>query len=119
VTHEKIAAIENRRQLVDAVQRKADAITRILGDVRITLDSVAEQKAMVDHVFAELARLGTHARGARHDESTTSRAGCSQPNRGERPPDSRTRGERGAEDGLTLPAPLEVEHDCPLLWSHG
>jgi len=29
----------------------------ILGDVQITLDSVSEQKAMVDHVFAELARI--------------------------------------------------------------
>ena len=29
----------------------------ILGDVQITLESVSEQKAMVDHVFAELARI--------------------------------------------------------------
>lgn len=39
------------------MQRKADTIRHILGDVQITLDSVSEQKAMVDHVFAELARL--------------------------------------------------------------
>ena len=56
-TQEKIAAIESRRQLVDDVQRKADAIGHILGDVRITLDSVGEQKAMIDHVFGELARF--------------------------------------------------------------
>ena len=56
-TQEKIVAIESRRQLVDAVQRKADTITHLLGDVQITLESVSEQKAMVDHVFAELARL--------------------------------------------------------------
>ena len=56
-TQERIAAIENRRQLVDDVQRKADTIMTILGDVQITLDSVSEQKAMVDHVFAELARI--------------------------------------------------------------
>jgi hypothetical protein len=29
----------------------------MLGDVQIRLDSVSEQKAMVDHVFAELAHL--------------------------------------------------------------
>ena len=57
VTHERIVAIENRRQLVDDVQRKADTIMNLLGDVQITLDSVSEQKAMVDHVFAELARI--------------------------------------------------------------
>jgi hypothetical protein len=56
-TQEKIVAIESRRQLVDAVQRKADTITHLLGDVQITLESVSEQKAMVDHVFAELGRL--------------------------------------------------------------
>jgi chromosome segregation protein len=56
-THERIVAIENRRHVVDDVQRKADTITNILGDVQITLDSVSEQKAMVDHVFAELARI--------------------------------------------------------------
>jgi uncharacterized protein YoxC len=42
---------------VDDVQRKADTIRHILSDVQITLDSVSEQKAMVDHVFAELSRL--------------------------------------------------------------
>jgi len=56
-THERIVVIENRRQVVDDVQRKADTIMNILGDVQITLDSVSEQKAMVDHVFAELARI--------------------------------------------------------------
>ena len=56
-TEEKILVIENRRQLVDDVQRKADAIMNIVGDVHITLDSISEQKAMVDHVFAELARI--------------------------------------------------------------
>jgi uncharacterized protein YoxC len=50
-------AIENRRELVDDVQRKADMIMTILGDVQITLESVAERKAMVDHVFGELARI--------------------------------------------------------------
>jgi uncharacterized protein YoxC len=56
-TQERIVAIENRRQVVDDVQRKADTIMNVLGDVQITLDSVSEQKAMVDHVFAELARI--------------------------------------------------------------
>ena len=42
---------------MDDVQRKADTIRHILVDVQITLDSVSEQKAMVDHVFAELSRL--------------------------------------------------------------
>jgi acid phosphatase class B len=50
-------AIESRRQLIDDVQRKTDMITHMLGDVQIRIDSVSEQKAMVDHVFAELAHL--------------------------------------------------------------
>ena len=61
-TQEKIVAIESRRQLVDAVQRKADTITHLLGDVQITLESVSEQKAMVDHVFAELGGSSTSSR---------------------------------------------------------
>ncbi len=56
-TEEKILVIENRRQLVDDVQRKADTIVHMLGDVQLTLESVGEQKAMIDHVFGELARL--------------------------------------------------------------
>ena len=39
------------------MQRKADTIVHMLGDVQITLESVGEQKAMIDHVFGELARL--------------------------------------------------------------
>ena len=76
---EKIVAIEGRRQLIDDVQRKADTIRHILGDVQITLDSVSEQKAMVDHVFAELARLDVRRAGsARHDASAGGRAGCGE-----------------------------------------
>src|SRR4029453_11823614 len=56
-TQNRIVAIESRRQLVDDVQRKADTIVHMLGDVQITLESVGEQKAMIDHVFGELARL--------------------------------------------------------------
>ena len=56
-TREEVAVIERRRPVVDEVARAAAAITHTLEDMRVALDSLAEQKAMVDHVFGELARL--------------------------------------------------------------
>ena len=56
-TSEKIADIEKRSEAVAEVRRKADAVTHLLDDVRVTLDTVSEQKALIDHVSEKLARL--------------------------------------------------------------
>jgi chromosome segregation ATPase len=54
---EKIADVERRGAAVEEVRRKADAVTRLLDDVRVTLDTMGEHKAMIDHVAEALARI--------------------------------------------------------------
>jgi chromosome segregation ATPase len=53
----KIGDVEARGGAIDDVRRRCDAVIRLLDDMRITLDTVGEQKAMVDHVAENLARL--------------------------------------------------------------
>ena len=51
---------------MDDVRRKADAVTGLLDDMHVALDTIAEQKTMFDHVAEQLARLDevlTEARG--------------------------------------------------------
>jgi DNA repair ATPase RecN len=56
-TDDKLADVERRSATVDEVRRKADAVARLLDDVHVTLNTVGEQKAMIDHVSEMLARL--------------------------------------------------------------
>ena len=56
-TDERIVVIDARRKLVDEVQTKANAIVHLLDDVRINLETLGEQKAVVDHVAEKVAQL--------------------------------------------------------------
>ena len=56
-TDERMAAIDGRRKLVDEVQTKANAIVHLLDDVRINLESLGEQKAVVNHTAEKVAQL--------------------------------------------------------------
>ena len=56
-TQETIAAIEARRRNVEEVLSKTTMISNLLGDVRVNLESVGEQKAVVDHIVDRLAKL--------------------------------------------------------------
>jgi chromosome segregation ATPase len=65
-TDEKLNDVERRSVAVEDVRRKADAVVRLLDDVRVTLDTVSEQKAVADHVTEMLAQFEdaiTEARG--------------------------------------------------------
>ena len=53
----KTADVEARGAVVNDVRRKADAVVCLLDDIRVTLDTVSEQKAMIDHVAEHLVRL--------------------------------------------------------------
>ena len=53
----KTADVESRGAVVNDVRRKADAVVCLLDDIRVTLDTVSEQKAMIDHVAEHLVRL--------------------------------------------------------------
>ena len=57
VTDEKLIDVERRGVAVEDVRRKADAVVRLLDDVRLTLDTVGEQRAVVDHVTEMLAKF--------------------------------------------------------------
>jgi Asp-tRNA(Asn)/Glu-tRNA(Gln) amidotransferase C subunit len=56
-TEEKLALIETRRKLVDEVQGKTNLISNLLEDVRMSLETLGEQKTVIDHVAEKLARL--------------------------------------------------------------
>ena len=56
-TEDKIAAIEARRKTVDEVQTKTSLISNLLDDVRVNLETLGEQKAVIDHVSEKLARV--------------------------------------------------------------
>ncbi len=62
----RISELEARGAAVDDVRQKADAITGLLDDMHVAMNTVAEEKAMFDHVSEQLARLDevlTEARG--------------------------------------------------------
>jgi chromosome segregation ATPase len=56
-TDEKLLDVERRSVAVEDVRRKADAVVKLLDDVRVTLDTVSEQKAVADHVTEMLAQF--------------------------------------------------------------
>jgi len=53
----KIVTIESRRPLVDEVQACTATITHVLSDVQVNLEMLNEQRAVIDHVGDQLARL--------------------------------------------------------------
>ncbi len=67
-TDDRIASIDARRKLVDEVQTKANAIAHLLDDVRINLEMLGEQKAVVDHVAEKAAQLEFMLQEARNTQ---------------------------------------------------
>ena len=56
-TEDKIGIIEARRKTVDEVQAKTSLISNLLEDVKVNLETLGEQKAVIDHLTDKLARL--------------------------------------------------------------
>ena len=54
-TEERMAALETRKKLVDEVQTKTNVIVNVLEDVRVNLEMLGEQRAVVDHVVESMA----------------------------------------------------------------
>jgi len=67
-TDDRIASIDARRKLVDEVHTKANAIAHLLDDVRINLEMLGEQKAVVDHVAEKVAQLDFTLQEARNTQ---------------------------------------------------
>ncbi len=63
-TEERIATVGAQHKVVDDVQRKTNVIVNVLEDVRVNLEMVSEQKAMIDHVVENVATLDETLREA-------------------------------------------------------
>src|SRR5207249_7608542 len=56
-TEEKIATIDSRRRDLDEVDSRVVLITNLFEDVRVNLETMNEQKAVVDHLTERLAKV--------------------------------------------------------------
>ena len=56
-TEERMAVLETRKKLVDEVQLKTNVIVNVLQDVRVNLEMLGEQRAVVDHVVESMSRF--------------------------------------------------------------
>lgn len=63
-TEERLAEIQSRRRVIEEVQLKVNMITSMLDDVRLSLEMVGAQRAVIDHALGDLARLETVVQGA-------------------------------------------------------
>jgi chromosome segregation ATPase len=63
-TAQRIREIHAQRRMVDEVQLKASVTKNMLEDVRVHLETVSEQKAVLEHALDQIARLETISRDA-------------------------------------------------------
>ncbi len=63
-TEQRIADINAQRRLVEEVQLKVAVTSNMLEDVRMHLETVGEQKAVLDYVLEQVARLEIMSREA-------------------------------------------------------
>ena len=63
-TESRLASIHGRRQLVDEVQVKTSVILNMLEDVRLNVETLGEQRAVMDHAIESCNRLGEMVREA-------------------------------------------------------
>jgi chromosome segregation ATPase len=64
LTEQRIREINAQRRLVDEVQLKAAVTKNMLADVRVHLETVSEQKAVLEHALDQIARLELISRDA-------------------------------------------------------
>ena len=63
-TEQRILEINSHKRLVDEVQLKVAVTTNMLEDVRMHLETVGSQKAVLGHVLDQIARLEVMSREA-------------------------------------------------------
>jgi hypothetical protein len=56
-TEEKFVVLKAQSKTVDEVQSKANLISNLITDVRVNLETLSEEKAVVDHLTEKLARF--------------------------------------------------------------
>lgn len=65
-TEQRIADINSQRKMVEEVQLKVAVTSNMLDDVRVHLETVGEQKAVLDYVLEQVSRLDTMSREAQN-----------------------------------------------------
>jgi mevalonate kinase len=65
-TEGRLATIESRRKLVEEVHLKTNVIVNMLDDVRLSMETLGEQKAVMDHAMDSFTRLGEIMREAQN-----------------------------------------------------
>lgn len=69
-TDQRFVSIDARRKLLEEVENKANVILNLLDDVRINVETIAGQKAIVDQVAQTVAQLEFRLQEARSTLST-------------------------------------------------
>jgi len=64
ITEQRIREINAQRRMVEEVQLKAAVTKNMLEDVRVHLETVSEQKAVLEHALDQIAKLETISRDA-------------------------------------------------------
>ena len=64
-TDQRFVSIDARRKLLEEVENKANVILNLLDDVRINVETIAGQKALVDQVAQTVAQLEFRLQEAR------------------------------------------------------
>lgn len=64
-TDQRVVSIAARRKLLEEVENKANIILDLLDDVRINVETIGEQKAVVDRVAQTVAQLEFRLQEAR------------------------------------------------------
>ena len=72
-TEEKLGVIMARKKLVDEVDVQTQMIANLLVDVRFNLETLSEQKAVVDHVAEKVARIECATQEAQNTLKTLQR----------------------------------------------
>lgn len=65
-TDQRVVSIDGRRKLLEEVEYKANVIMDLLDDVRINVETIGEQKAVVDQVAQTVAQLEFRLQEARN-----------------------------------------------------
>ena len=63
-TEQRIAEINSQRKMVEEVQLKVAVTSNMLEDVRVHLETVGEQRAVLDYVLEQVSRLDMMSREA-------------------------------------------------------
>ncbi len=69
-TEQRMAIIEARRSSVDEAQRKTNVIVNVLEDVQVNLETLTEQKSVIDHAVENVATLNATVQAARATQQT-------------------------------------------------